>query len=128
MGMQCLPAKAGERGLRGCGQMRSLGAKAGAINRVAQQRMSEGGQMDPNLMGPAGFEAASQKARHHLRSNRAFLLAMGARRLGGAVALQHFPDRYGLAPALAYRHAIARPRVAVDRAINPAMGAFGRSP
>src|SRR5215471_986851 len=128
MGMKSLPAKAGESGLRGCGQTRRLGAKADPINRVAHQRMSEGGQMDPNLMGPAGFEAASQKAGHHLRSIRAFLLAVGARRFGGAVALQHFPERYGLAPALAHRHAIARPRVAVDRAINPAMGAFGRSP
>src|SRR5271166_3151550 len=90
--------------------------------------MSDRGQMDPNLMGPAGFEPAGQEAGHRLRFIRTFLLNVGARRLRGAIALQHLPERYGRAPALAHRHAVARPRIAFDRTIDPAVLAVGRTP
>src|SRR5262249_58275490 len=90
--------------------------------------MSDRSQMDPNLMGPAGFEAASQEACHCLGSIRAFSFAVRARRLFGAVALQHLPERYRLAPALAHRHAVARPRLAVDRTVDRAVRAVGRTP
>src|SRR5215472_8338668 len=88
--------------------------------------MSDRAQMDPDLMGPAGFEPAGQEARH--RIGPMFLLGMGARRLLGAIALQHLPECYGLAPALAHRHTVARPRIAVDRAIDPAVRPVGRAP
>src|SRR5262249_20212276 len=107
MGMQRLPAKIGERGLRWLRQKRRFGAKTSPIDGVAQQRMSDRSQMDPNLMGPAGCESASQEACHCLGSIRAFSFAVRARRLFGAVALQHLPERYRLAPALAHRHAVA---------------------
>src|SRR5690349_12410624 len=90
--------------------------------------MSDRGQMNPNLMSAAGFEPAGQEARHHLGSARAFLLGVRARRLVGAVALQDLPECYGLASALAHRHAVARPRIAVDRTIDPPVRAIGRAP
>src|SRR6516165_12687866 len=90
--------------------------------------MTERGQMDPNLMGPAGFEPADQETCHCLGPVRASLLGVRPRRLGGAVALQHLPECYGLASALAHRHAVARPRIAVDRAIDPPVRAVGRTP
>ena len=105
MGMQGLPAKGGERGLRRLRQKRRFGAEAGPIDRVAQKRMTERGQMDPNLMGPAGFEPADQETCHCLGPVRASLLGVRPRRLGGAVALQRLPERYGFASALAHRQA-----------------------
>src|SRR5262249_56854819 len=75
--------------------------------------------MDRDLMGPAGFEPAGQEARHGI--GPMFLLGMGARRLLGAIALQRLPECYGLAPALAHRHTVARPRIAVDPPIDPSV-------
>src|ERR1700746_646289 len=84
--------------------------------------------MDPNRVGPAGFKPASQKARGWLWSNRAFLLRCGSRRLSGGGALKQLPMRYRCAAALAHRHAVPRPRIAVDGTIDLAMRAGGRTP
>src|SRR5215472_833215 len=90
--------------------------------------MSDRGQMDPNLMGPAGLKPASQEACHCLAPIRSFLPGVRARRLLGVVALQHLPERYSLPPALAHRHAVARPRIAVDRTIDRTARVVGRTP
>ena len=58
MGMQRLSGKICE----GCTGFRRqkgrFGAESGPINLVSQQWMADRGQMDPNLVGPAGFKAA----------------------------------------------------------------------
>src|SRR5271156_347812 len=77
--------------------------------------------MDPNLMGPAGFEPTGQQACH-------WLLALPGFRGLTAVAFEHLPMGDGLAPAGAHRHAIARPGVAVDRPVDRAMWTVGRAP
>src|SRR5581483_5159758 len=84
--------------------------------------------MDPNLMGPAGFQAGGQKtcrwhsgpARHDL------LVSFGT---GDAlIPLEDLPMGHGLPAALANRHAIPGARVAVDRAVDGSVRALGRAP
>src|SRR5262249_11510236 len=90
MGMQRLPAKVHERCLRLVRQKRRLGAKAGPIDRIAEQREADRGQLPRNLMGPAGSQPARQRARHRLRA-AGLVLSRLASRLGGTVAFQHLP-------------------------------------
>jgi hypothetical protein len=58
MGVQGLPAKGCERFFRFWRQKYRLGAESGSIDRVPHKRMADRRQMDPDLMGPAGLQAA----------------------------------------------------------------------
>src|SRR5580700_10846519 len=129
MGMQRLPAKGLERSLGVGGQKGGFGAKTAAIDLVAHDRMADRSQMDPDLMGPAGFQPAGQEARHWgLRLFRLPGPADPSRPRLARIALQHLPMGDRLAAALAHRHAVAGFWVAVDRLIDGAVGAVGRAP
>src|SRR5580704_7053500 len=85
--------------------------------------------MDPNLVGPAGFQSAGHEARH--RRLRLFRFPGPADPPGGGlthIALQHLPMGDRLAAALAHRHAVAGFWVAVDRLVDSAVRAIGRTP
>src|ERR1700674_4020541 len=83
--------------------------------------------MHPNLVGAAGFEAAQEQAGDWLSWPRASPCPR-ARPVRRAVAFEHFPVGYCLAPALAHCHAVARLRVAVDRPVDGAARPIRRSP
>ena len=61
MGVKGLSAKGREGSLGPLRQKRRLGAEPGPIDWIAKQRMADRGQMDPNLVSPAGFQPASQE-------------------------------------------------------------------
>ena len=129
MGMQRLPAKGPKRGLGFRRQKGGFGAESAAIDLVAHDRMADRGQMDPNLVGPAGFQPAGHKARHR---RLGFFWLSGLADPSGSrptrKALQHLPMGDRLAAALAHRHAVAGFWVAVDRLVEDAVGAIGRAP
>ena len=56
--MQGLSAKVFQRFARRYPEVGSLGLEAGAVDVVAEQRMADGGKMDPDLVGAAGFQPA----------------------------------------------------------------------
>src|SRR6266436_8866846 len=62
--MKGLPRKGHECLLRVLGQERHLGHEARAISGVAQQRMTYGGEVDPDLMGASGLEPAVEQTRN----------------------------------------------------------------
>ncbi len=64
--MECLPRKGCQRRLGFLRQKGRLGAESAAIDIIPHKRMADRGQMDPDLMGAAGFEPAEQEARHRL--------------------------------------------------------------
>src|SRR5438552_18181801 len=84
--------------------------------------------MDPNLVSPAGFQATGQETGDSAWLIGRFCLRPWPFRNCTAVAFQHLPMGNGLAAAFTHRHAVSRARVAIDRAINPAMRAGGRPP
>ena len=94
-----------------CRQKRGFGAKSGPVGLVSEQRMADRGQMNPNLVGPAGFEPAerggSPPAARLFPPWRLLRRHFGG--LVAAVTLEHLPMRDGLAAAFAHRHAVARP-------------------
>ena len=116
IGMQGLSAKGRQRALRRLRQKRRFGPKSRSVNLIAHQGMTDRGQMDPDLMGPAGFEPASQQAARPALPAGIALLA--------AIALQHLPMRHRLPPAFANRHAS---RAIWCRSIGRSMVPRGRS-
>src|SRR5450432_3565062 len=62
--VQSLPAKPGERRPTGVRQLRGLAFEAGAIDGIADDRVADMGEMDADLMGPAGFQPAGNEADH----------------------------------------------------------------
>src|SRR6476620_11267 len=113
--MQSLPSKGLQRLLGPGRQPARLGFEAGAVGGVAQKRMAGMRQMDPDLVGAPGLEAALDQARY-----RFAVLAVEA--------LQHLPVGDGVAPATADRHAVATLRMPVDRLVDGALGARRRAP
>src|SRR3954469_19235145 len=92
--MQGLSAK-GLKGLGGLrGQPGGPGLEARPIDRIAHERMADMGEMDPDLMGPAGLELAGQKTRDGLA-------------VGAGISLEHLPVGHRLAAVRAYRPLVA---------------------
>ena len=60
--MEGLPAKTIDRRFRGRRQQGGLGPETRPVNIVADQRVADRGQMDPDLVGAAGFQAAFHHA------------------------------------------------------------------
>src|SRR5947207_2051756 len=98
IGMEGLSAKGLERRLGFQRQKRALGAKTRSIDLVAQQGMPDRGQMQPNLVGTAGFEAAEEETGHR-RSRTRLAARVRSMSVRHAVAFEHFPVRDRLAPA-----------------------------
>src|SRR5688572_22365121 len=115
MGMQGLPAK-GLDGLARCRrQQRGLGLEARAVGLIAQQRMADVREMDPNLVGSPGLQPAGKKARDRFA-------------VGAGVFLQELPVSYRLAAALPDGLLVARLGMAVDRGVDRASWAVWHAP
>src|SRR5579883_26027 len=66
MGVKGLSAKSRQRRLASRGQKCRFGAKTRPIGGVAHHRMTNCRKVDPDLVGPAGFQPAEQEAGHGL--------------------------------------------------------------
>src|SRR5579864_5144381 len=104
MGMEGLPAKGAQGRLGFRRQKGGFGAKTAAVDLVAHDRVADRGQMDPNLVGSAGFQPAGYEAGHRRRGLFRFSgLADPSRSRLSRVALEHLPMGDRLAAALANR-------------------------
>src|SRR5438477_1313474 len=100
MGMQGLSAKS-LKGLAGFRRKQGgLGPESGGVGVIAQQRMADMGEVHPDLVGPAGFQAAHGQAGDRLA-------------VDAGVFLQDLPVGYGLAAALPDRLLVARLGMAI---------------
>src|SRR6516164_7509058 len=90
--------------------------------------MANRGQMNPNLVGPAGFEAGGEETSYVSRRVTGLLPCMWSRGFCCGVALQYLPVGHRCATTLSDRHAVPGPRVAIDRPVNLAMRAVGGTP
>src|SRR5437764_14339405 len=115
MGLQRLSGQ----GLEHCASprihKRRLGREAGAVSLPTQQRMANVSEMRPDLMGPAGFQPAGEKARDRLAVDT-------------GVFLHDLPMGYGFAAALPDGLLVACLGMAVDRRIDRTFGATGNTP
>src|SRR6202030_1589635 len=105
IGMQSLSAKGRERGSGVVGELASFGLEAAAIDRVAEERMPDRGEVDADLMRAPGLEPAGDEARHR-------------RAIAAAVAFEHLPMGDRRAPAGAHRHFVAGAGMAADRLVD----------
>src|SRR5262245_59440250 len=71
--------------------------------------------MDPDLVGPAGFEPAGEEARNRLA-------------VGAGVALEHLPMGHCLAAVAAHRHLVACAGVAAERLVDGSSRSVGGAP
>src|SRR6516164_11710893 len=77
--------------------------------------MTDGGEVDANLMGAASVQPTGKKARNR-RPPRA------------GVAFEHLPMRDGLAPVPAHGHLFPRVGMAADGGLDRAAGSLRRAP
>ena len=61
VGVQRLPVQAGQRRPAARGQVGRLGLEVGAVDRIAHQRVSDMGEVDPDLVGAPGLELAGHQ-------------------------------------------------------------------
>src|SRR5690349_6409301 len=115
MGVQGLSAKGLERLAGWFYEAHDLGLKARSIGIIPEQRMTQMGQMDPDLMGPASLQPAGQEGHDRLAG-------------GAGVFLQKFPMGHGLAAVRADRLLVARMGMAPERRIDRAFRAVRRAP
>src|SRR4051794_13298699 len=102
--------------------------------------MADMGHMHPDLMGPAGLQAALQKACNGLTCNSfpcggvvsgdfaTERLAANPFAALPAIAFQHQPLRHRLTAPLAHRHLVARMGMAVDWPVDRAARLVGCAP
>src|ERR1700728_2681736 len=81
--------------------------------------------MHPNLMRPPGFEPAGEQTRHRRDGPHSFSPSGG---FLSAIAFEHLPMGHGFAAAFAHCHAVAGDFVPVDRPVDGAARAIGRTP
>src|SRR4030081_1623112 len=95
--------------------MAGLGFEMRAIDAVAQQRMTDMGEVHPDLMGAAGLKLAGEQRRHRFA-------------VAPVKELLDFPVGDRLAAGVTYRHFLPGVRMAVDRRIDGAALAVRHSP
>src|SRR2546429_5687047 len=105
--MQCLSAKGFQRGFGFGGELIRLGLEAASVDFIAEEGVPDGGEVDADLVGAPGLEAAGDQARHR-------------RAVAAEIAFEHLPVRYRRAAAGAHGHLLAPARVAADRLIDGA--------
>src|SRR5260370_37122424 len=113
--MRGLSAKGLERGSCVVGELASLGLEAAAIDRVAEERMPDRGEVDADLMRAPGLEPAGNQTRHR-------------RAIAAAVAFEHLPMGDRRAPAGAHRHLVADAGMAGDRLVDGAARTLRHAP
>src|SRR5688572_14568280 len=111
IGMQGLSSKGRQRALRLLAQPRRLGAIAGGISLIAEQRVTDMGEVDADLMGPASLQPAVEQA----RDRQVLIFAVPA-----GVGLQQVPMGDRLTAALAHRALVACTGVPVERRVDRA--------
>src|SRR5882672_8649666 len=113
--MQGLSAKGleGESGVRP--KVGRLGLEARPVDLVTQERVTDRGEVNTDLMGAPGLEPAGQQAGHR-------------RAVGSLISLDELPMRYRLAAAFTHRHLVAGTGAAVDRLVDGAARPVGRTP
>src|ERR1700738_4628491 len=115
IGMKCLSAKGFQRVLGRRRELIRLGLEARAIDRIAEERMADGSEMDPQLVRASRLQAACEQARKRLPAD-------------GAVAFEHLPVADRSATVCTHGHAITRVGMAPDRLLDGAAGALRPSP
>ena len=131
--MQGLPAKVRQGSLSIGREQSAFGSKSRPIGWIAHDWMADRGQMDPNLMGSAGFEPASEQARDRLGwlpgpgappDPLAAVWQPGAAR----IPLQGLPVSDSLSAPLPHCHMVAGMGRSVDRTVDGALGPLRRPP
>src|SRR6476646_1632296 len=113
--MQGLSSKGCER-ISGCfREPRGLGLEARPVDRIAHQRVADMGEMDADLVGPAGLQLAGHEACDRL--------AVGPRK-----GLELLPMGDGLPAILPHCHLVARMGMAAERLVDGAAGAVRSAP
>ena len=74
--MQGLSAKGGQRRLGSGGQQGGFGLKPWSVNRISQNRMADGGEVNADLVRPAGLQGASEQAGNRLSRHAGIALAL----------------------------------------------------
>src|ERR1700730_8002723 len=115
IGMKCLSAKGFQRVLGRRRELIRLGLEARAIDRIAEERMADGSEMDPQLMRASRLQAACEQARNRLP-------------VDAAIAFEHLPMADRGATVCTHGHAIAHMGMAPDRLLDGAAGALRPSP
>src|SRR5262249_50628587 len=113
--MQSLSAKGCERGSGVVAELASFGFEAAAIDRVAEERMSDRGKVDADLVRAPGLEPAGDEARDR-------------RAIAAVVAFEPLQRGDRRAPAYAHRHLVADARMAADRLVDGAARPLRHAP
>src|SRR6516165_4307382 len=113
--MQSLSAKGRERGSGVVAELASLGFEAAAIDGIAEERMSDRGEVDADLMRAPGLKPAGDEARHR-------------RAIAAAIAFEDLPMGDRRAPACAHRHLVAHARMAADWLVDGAARPLRHAP
>src|SRR5262245_63542347 len=100
--MKCLSAKGLERRSGVVVQLIRFRLEAAAVDLVAQERVSDRGEVDADLVRAPGLEAAGEET-------------CDRRAVAAAIALEQLPMRHRGAAGRAHGHLLARVRVAADR-------------
>ena len=136
-GVQCLPAKGGQRGLRFWPELVHARLEPSAVSGVAEQGVANMRHVHADLMGPAGFQRATHERRRcqpgrkpTARVARRRLVARGGMAAvnvanhGHACAVMQFAADGALdAAGVGFRHAPHQRRIAP---LQTAVGAMGR--
>src|SRR6476660_6169266 len=113
--MQGLSAK----GLQRCTRLRpqpgGFGPEAGAVSRIAKNRVPDMGEMHPDLVGTPRFQSTRDQARNRLS-------------VSPKKTFQHLPVSDGRSPGRAHRLLVACVGMAADGCINGALRAIRCTP
>src|SRR4051812_42915310 len=115
MGMQGLSRKTLQSGGGHRRKPGGFGLEAGAVEVIAQERVPDMGEGNPDLMRAAGLQPACEQA-----GDRLLVRTL--------IPLQDLPMRDGGAATLAYGHFVARARIAVDGTVDGAAWPVGHPP
>src|SRR5215470_6835679 len=113
--MQGLSSKGCERISSCFRELGRLGLEARSVDRITQQWVTDMGEVDADLVGPAGLQFAGEQARDRL--------AVGSRK-----SLKLLPVGYGLAAICPHCHLVAGVGMAAERLVDGAAGAVRGAP
>src|SRR5262245_50230566 len=113
--MKCLSAKGLQRRSGVVTQLIRFRLEPAAVDLVAQQWVSDRGEVDADLVRAPGLEPAGNEARDR-------------RAVAPPLAFEYLPMRDRRAAARAHRHLLARVRVAADRLVDGAARALRYAP
>src|SRR5215831_241939 len=113
--MQSLSAKSFKRSTRVWAQTAGFGPESSAVDPIAQDGMSNMGEMHPDLVGAAGLQSASKQSGHRFS-------------ISTVETIESLPMSDGRAAVLAHRLLVTGMRVAAQRCVDDALWTAGRPP